>query len=596
MPTGIENLTLVSGAMDALDAANPRAQARGAAGGAAQTLDADYLVLDLGRAPRCTPSTSFSSPTTGSWCSCPSPPRWKTPTGSSRPRCSGGCSRPPSRSGWRHLAETALGSQGSAMRTPAEVVRPVAESNPDAAAQLERSLRDFRVKLVVESGPLPGGPERGACGGGGLEEVLGLDMDYLGAIRLRRPGMADGPEAPAAARRAAGSAAASNRSRRGRGAGRARPAEVVRAMTVTRSRRSTTSSRSIRPRRSTSFGRRGPRSRDFGPDSLAVYALVDEEQLGSSGEARRGRLGAARSRGAGPATTGPSAAIGRRRSGPRTTTRRRRRSRRSSRVRMPSSRGSTQTTKRTSPRSPRRPRRPTRARRRPPGSTRSRWTFPRRRAPSDVEWRKGATRGRGCSAAAPRGGSEGARRAARPRPGARTSAPGSRGRRAGAATGAAARAGRGADRGRRGAGALGAAALARSAAQASSPAARGRGGGPGARSGAAGRSAAEQRRPRAPSGACDAAPREQEPAGHRGRRRVQRRAAAAGRESRGLSSQQVAERTRITRATWRTWRRTATTASRHGVSARHPDEPGPRARAGSRAGVPRATSSPRPKQ
>ena len=101
---------------------------------------------------------------------------------------------------------------------------------------------------------------------------------------------------------------------------------------------------------------------------------------------------------------------------------------------------------------------------------------------------------------------------------------GARGRRAGEAAGA----GRGAGRGGRDAGALWAAAVARPAGQASCPAARGRGGGPGARPGAPGRSAAEQRRPRASPGPCDAAPREQASAGHRGRRRVQRRAVAAG--------------------------------------------------------------------
>jgi len=47
-PTGIENLSLVSGAMDALDAANPRAQARARLVEQLQTLDTDYLVLDLG--------------------------------------------------------------------------------------------------------------------------------------------------------------------------------------------------------------------------------------------------------------------------------------------------------------------------------------------------------------------------------------------------------------------------------------------------------------------------------------------------------------------------------------------------------------------
>jgi hypothetical protein len=55
------------------------------------------------------------------------------------------------------------------------------------------------------------------------------------------------------------------------------------------------------------------------------------------------------------------------------------------------------------------------------------------------------------------------------------------------------------------------------------------------------------------------------------------------RESYGLSLQQVAERTRITASTWRTWRPTGTTGSPPRCTSGHPGEPGPRAPAGSGA-------------
>ena len=105
-------------------------------------------------------------------------------------------------------AEAALGSQGSAMRTPAEVVKAVAETNPDAAAQLERSLRDFRVKLVVNQVRSAADQNVGRAVVAAWKKFFGLDMDYLGSIaydysawqtvRKRRPLLVDAGSSAAA--------------------------------------------------------------------------------------------------------------------------------------------------------------------------------------------------------------------------------------------------------------------------------------------------------------------------------------------------------------------------------------------------------------
>ena len=86
----------------------------------------------------------------------------------------------------------------------------MAESNADAASHLERSLRDFRVKLVVNQVRSPADQSVGRAVVAAWKKFFGLDMDYLGAIayddsawqtvRKRRPLLVD----------AAGSAASSN--------------------------------------------------------------------------------------------------------------------------------------------------------------------------------------------------------------------------------------------------------------------------------------------------------------------------------------------------------------------------------------------------
>ena len=181
-PTGIENLSLVSGAMDALDAANPRAQARARLVEQLQTLDADYLVLDLGAGTSLHTIDFFLLADHGVLVLLPEPTSVENAYRFLKAALFRRLQQTAQALGVAHLAEAALGSQGSAMRTPAEVVKAVAQSNPDAAAQMERSLRDFRVKLVVNQVRAPADQGVGRAVVAAWKKFFGLDMDYLGAI------------------------------------------------------------------------------------------------------------------------------------------------------------------------------------------------------------------------------------------------------------------------------------------------------------------------------------------------------------------------------------------------------------------------------
>jgi len=209
-PTGIENLSLVSGALDALDAANPRAQARARLVEQLQTVDTDYLVLDLGAGTSLHTIDFFLLADHGVLVLLPEPTSVENAYRFLKAALFRRLQQTAQALGVAHVAEAALGSQGSAMRTPAEVVRTVAASHPDAAAQLERSLREFRVKLVVNQVRSAADQSVGRAVVAAWKKFFGLDMDYLGAIayddaawqtvRKRRPLLVE----------ASGSTAASN--------------------------------------------------------------------------------------------------------------------------------------------------------------------------------------------------------------------------------------------------------------------------------------------------------------------------------------------------------------------------------------------------
>ncbi len=200
-PTGVANLSLVSGATDALDAANPRAQARARLVEQLQTIDTDYLVLDLGAGTSLHTIDFFLLADHGVLVLLPEPTSVENAYRFLKAALFRRLQQTAQALGVAQVAEAALGSQGSAMRTPAEVVKAVAESHPEAAAQLERSLRDFRVKLVVNQVRSPADQSVGRAVVAAWKKFFGLDMDYLGAIayddaawqtvRKRRPLLVD---------------------------------------------------------------------------------------------------------------------------------------------------------------------------------------------------------------------------------------------------------------------------------------------------------------------------------------------------------------------------------------------------------------------
>src|SRR5262249_34947542 len=116
-------------------------------------------------------------------------------------------------------------------------------------------------------------------GGGGLEEVLRAGHGLPRRHRLRRRRLADRPQAPASAPRRGGFGGSHRHDRRRRGAGHPRPIEGG-AMTATEE-PTLYDVLEVAPEASLDELRAAvERAREtYGPDSIAVYALVGEGQL-----------------------------------------------------------------------------------------------------------------------------------------------------------------------------------------------------------------------------------------------------------------------------------------------------------------------------
>jgi flagellar biosynthesis protein FlhG len=206
--TGVENLRLISGAMDALDAANPRAQTRTRLLEQLRALEADYLVLDLGAGTSLHTIDFFLLADDGVLVLLPEPTSVENAYRFLKAALFRRLQQSAQALGVAHLAEAALGSEGSAMRTPGEIIRAVAQGNPGAAEQLEKILRAFRVKLVVNQVRSSADHGVGRAVVAAWKKFFGLDMDYLGGVpfddsawqtvRKRRPLLVDAADSAAA--------------------------------------------------------------------------------------------------------------------------------------------------------------------------------------------------------------------------------------------------------------------------------------------------------------------------------------------------------------------------------------------------------------
>lgn len=209
LPTGVPNLSLISGAMDALDAANLKFQQKQKVLRNLSTLEADTVVLDLGAGTSFNVLDFFLVAHHGVLVLLPEPTSIENAYRFIKAAFFRRLQELQQELGIEDLIETAMSTREGAVRTPLEFVARARAIDPEAGARLERELEQFRVRLVVNQARGPGDADVGNAVVSAWRKFFGLNLDYLGpisyddeawrAVRKRRPLLIERPDSIAAA-------------------------------------------------------------------------------------------------------------------------------------------------------------------------------------------------------------------------------------------------------------------------------------------------------------------------------------------------------------------------------------------------------------
>ena len=205
-PTGVENLGLVSGALDHLDAANPKYAQKMRFLRHVQQMDVDYAILDLGAGTHANVLDFFLVSDHGVLVLVPEPTAVEN------------AYRFVKAAFWRRLRNVAAVygydpllravMDAGTFKSPVELVATLSERDADAGRNLARHLAAFRPRLVVNQARTAQDAEIGQAVVAAWRKYFGLEMDLLGTItyddemwrsvRARRPLLLERPDASSA--------------------------------------------------------------------------------------------------------------------------------------------------------------------------------------------------------------------------------------------------------------------------------------------------------------------------------------------------------------------------------------------------------------
>jgi flagellar biosynthesis protein FlhG len=182
VPSSVPNLSLVSGATDQLDIANPKHQQKLKLLRAVQGLEADYAILDIGSGTSFNVLDFFLVADHGILTLIPEPTSVEN------------AYRFLKAAFYRRLRTVeslyglgdALAAVGRApagtLQGPRALLAAVRERDPALGTLLEREMGKFRPRLVVNMTRTPGDREVGQAVVVAWRKYFGLEMDYLGCI------------------------------------------------------------------------------------------------------------------------------------------------------------------------------------------------------------------------------------------------------------------------------------------------------------------------------------------------------------------------------------------------------------------------------
>lgn len=205
-PTGITNLGLISGAMDSLDAANPRYAQKMRLLRHVQAMDVDFAILDLGAGTHLNVLDFFLVSDHGVLVLVPEPTAVENAYRFIKAAFWRRMRNVASVFGYDPLLRTVLASGN--FKSPVELIAAVSERDPDVGETLIRQLKRFRPRLVVNQVRTQQDSEMGKAVTAAWRKYFGLEMDYLGyieyddemwrTVRERRPLLVQKPGSPAA--------------------------------------------------------------------------------------------------------------------------------------------------------------------------------------------------------------------------------------------------------------------------------------------------------------------------------------------------------------------------------------------------------------
>ncbi len=182
-PTPHERLTLVSGAMDGLDAANPKHAQKVKLIRHLRTLDVDYLVLDLGAGTSLNVLDFFLVADTGVVVMLPEPTSIENAYRFIKAAFFRRLQSTAPEDRFAELIGQAIAPRdGQAARSPWDVVADLRTQRPEQATRLEHALSGFHPWLIVNQARSRADFDVGPTVASAWKKFFGLELGYLGAV------------------------------------------------------------------------------------------------------------------------------------------------------------------------------------------------------------------------------------------------------------------------------------------------------------------------------------------------------------------------------------------------------------------------------
>lgn len=209
VPTGIERLELISGAMDELDAANPKHAQKNKLLRHLKTLDVDFVLLDLGAGTSFNVLDFFLAADLGVVVMLPEPTSIENAYRFIKAAFFRRLQTLAPDDDFASVVARALAPRpGQAPLTLLDVVAELRQTNLEDAARLEHALAGFSPWVLVNQARTRGDFDIGPAVVGAWKKFFGLELGFLGAVphddavwqavRARQSLLRAAPQSPAA--------------------------------------------------------------------------------------------------------------------------------------------------------------------------------------------------------------------------------------------------------------------------------------------------------------------------------------------------------------------------------------------------------------